>query len=456
MFYGRTKQIEAMNEKYTSDRKQFGVIYGRRRIGKTELVKAFLTGKEGIYFQALQATVYENLRAFSEKVTPLFSLPRGYVFASWEEALEAVETHFSGRRHFLVIDEYSFIASQYGAFSSIIQSFYDGAGDGLFMMLLGSDVSFLRAQITDIHSPLYMRRTFEINLGKMPLREALLFLDGLPSEEKCDYLSLMSTYPYYLSAIDKSRSFTDNLINLLFSDMGLFASLPDAVLSNSVDVPNVYNTILRSISRRHHTIKEISLDIREESAKVAKYLSTLLESEVVEKRETFMGNKRSSYYVIGDSLLRFWYLFVFPRQDDIRSNGKMVYESEKEEIRDFLCHGFEDTAILFLDEMNSEGKLGLLFPHVKNFRADGVEKLGRSVEIDGLAEAEGTLLVVECKYKNRPFDARMMEHLRESASIFADKLERQYYVFSKSGFSDDFEPSSDTHCFTAEDILKSG
>ncbi|MCD8201186.1 MAG: hypothetical protein LUD47_03860, partial [Clostridia bacterium] len=253
-----------------------------------------------------------------------------------------------------------------------------------------------------------------------------------------------------------NRSFAENVVNLLFNDMGLFANLPETLLSNCTSVPNVYNTILCSISRRHYTIKDISLDIHEDAAKVMKYITVLLGSEIVEKRETFMGSKKTNYYAIGDPLLRFWYMFVFPNQEDINSNGTMLYEREKEKIRSFLCHGFEDTAILYLDEINSKGQLGILFPHVKNFRADGNTKLGRSVEIDGLAQAGNTLLVVECKYKSAPFDNLMMEHLRESASVFSDKWDMQYYIFSKSGFSADFDFDSDIHCFTPEDIFKIG
>ncbi len=435
MFYGRKQELNELNVRYNSGRKEFGVIYGRRRIGKTELANEFFKNKSGLFFQAKKDNAYGNLRSFSYEVDKLLKLPKSFVFASWEEALDAIVEYANGKRFILAIDEYPFIVSQETSFPSIVQAFYDHAPQNIFLLLLGSDVSFLKKEIKDHNSPLYKRRTFEIELKKLGFYEATEFLSGMDNEEKCNYLSLMSGYPFYLAAIDKNKTFDENVINLLFNQFGTFFDLPDQLLSNSTSVQDVYNAILVSIARRHYTLKTISEDIHEESAKVSKYINTLLNSEIIEKRSTFMGNKNSHYYVIADPLLRFWYTFVFHNQERIKVNGKEIFEEEKENIHKFICHGFEDTAILYLEELNKQGKLGKVFPPIQNFKADQT-KLGRSVEIDGLAQVDNTLLVVECKYRNTPFTQTMLEHLQESSSIFADKLERLYYIFSKSGFAD--------------------
>lgn len=452
MFYGRTKELDELNTRFNDNRKEFGVIYGRRRIGKTETVKAFVEGKDCLFFQAKRDNAYGNLRSFSYEVNKLTGLPKSFVFSSWEEALDAVKDHFEGCRFVLVIDEFPFIVSQDNSFSSIVQAFYDHMGNNLFLLLLGSDVSFLKKEIKDKNSPLYKRRTFEIELGKLNFSEALLFLDNMSEEDKCNYLSLMSSYPFYLSAIDKNRSFEDNIQNLLFNQFGTFFDLPDQLLSNSTNVQDVYNAILLSIARRHYSLKAISEDIHEEDSKTSKYITTLLNSEIIEKRETFMGTKRTHYYVIADPMLRFWYTFIFYNQERIKTNGKAIFMKEKEHIHDFICHAFEDTAILYLEELNSKGKLGSIYPRIKNFKADKTI-LNRSVEIDGLAQSGDHLLVVECKYKKEPFTNAMMNHLIESASIFSNKWKRQYYIFSKSGFARDFIASEDIYCFSLHNLF---
>lgn len=453
MFYGREKELKELELRYSGNKKEFGVLYGRRRIGKSALVRHFFNGKKGIFFQAKQDTSYGNLRSFSYELDKLLNLPQSFVFSSWQEALDSLLQAAGDERFLFVIDEYPYIVSQDSAFPSILQEFVDNAPENLFIIILGSDVSFLEKELNDKKSPLYKRRTFEIRLQKFPFDEAVLFLDGDSVEDKCSYLALLSSYPYYLSAIDKKLSFDENVERLLFNEFGTFFNLPDQILSNSTKVQDVYNAILQSVAHRHYTLKTISEDIHEDSSKVAKYITTLLKSEVLEKRTTFMGKKNDHYYVIADPLLRFWYLFIYDRQELIRINGAQVMSGLSKEIKKFLFHGFEDVAILFLEQENIKGKLPGVFPEIQNFRADHTS-LGRSVEIDGLSRSGDTLLVVECKYENKAFSEASFKHLEESASIFADKLSREYYIFSKSGFSSDIEKRDNVHLFTAEDMFK--
>lgn len=452
MFYGRKEELGLLNSRFQSKRKEFGVIYGRRRIGKTELIREFFKDKEGILFQAKKDNSYGNLKSFSYEIDKLLSLPTSFIFSNWEECFDALKEHFAGKRYVVIIDEYPFIVAQDSSFSSIIQAFYDHADDNLFLVLLGSDVSFLKKEITDHASPLYKRRTFEIELRKLHFNEAVCFLEGMSNDEKCNYLSLMSSYPFYLSAIDKNQSFEENMINLLFSQYGTFFNLPDQLLSNSTNVQDVYNAILLSIAHRHYRLNEISEDIREDAAKVSKYMTTLVNSEIIEKRETFMGNKRSHYYVIADPLLRFWYSFIFVNQERIKVNGKMIFQEEVENIRLFISRAFEDIVNLYIDDLNREGKLGQIYPPIKNFKADKTS-LNRSVEIDGLSQTGNTLLVVESKYRNKPFTNEMMKHLQESASIFPGKWNREYYIFSKSGFDENLKTADNIHCYTPEDMF---
>lgn len=86
MFVGRKKELDALNSRYKSNRKEFGVLYGRRRIGKSSILNEFLKGKKGILFQAKQDNSYGNLKSFSYEVDHLLNLPDTFVFASWQHA----------------------------------------------------------------------------------------------------------------------------------------------------------------------------------------------------------------------------------------------------------------------------------------------------------------------------------------------------------------------------------
>lgn len=436
MFIGRYKELIELNKRYDSGRKEFGVIYGRRRIGKSALIAHFLKDKNGILFQAKKDNAYGNLRSFSYALNKIINYPSHYVFREWEEAFDAILDYAKNDRFVLAIDEYPYIIEQDSSFPSILQEFIDRASDNIFILVSGSDVSLLKNEIKDHASPLYKRRTFEMAITQMPYNEALQFLTKVEDEDKCNYMALMSTFPYYLSAINTDLTFEENIQSLLFNQYGTFFTIPDQLLSNSTKVQDVYNAILSAIAHRRRTNKEISEYIHEDEAKVAKYLLTLLESELVIKCETFMGNKKTNYYEIGDPLLKFWYAFIFENAERIKINGNIVYQEQRTRIHQFICHGFEEVCRLYIQQLNMDGALTEVFPKPQVYRVEKSE-LGRSIELDGLSLSNDTLLIIECKYRSIPFDMSMLEHLQESVSVFAEKYKRKYYIFSKSGFTED-------------------
>ncbi len=436
MFIGRKKELDELNNRFNSERKELGVIYGRRRIGKSTLVDEFLKDKPNIFYQAKKDSLYGNLRSFSYEINKVIGLPKNVVFNSMEEAFDTIIDYAAGKRFVIAIDEYPYIVKQDSSFPSVLQDIIDKAPSNIMFIILGSDVSMLKNEILDHNSPLYKRRTFEMDITKLKYSGSLDYLKNTNIEEKVKYLSLASTYPYYLSAMDYNISFEDNVKKLLFNEFGTFFTLPDQLLSNSTNTQDVYNAILFAVSKRKRSNKEISEYIHEDEAKVSKYIGTLIQSELLDKRETYNGNKRTVYYEIGDPMLRFWYSFIFENMEKIKINGDIIFKSLEEDIRQFICHGFEDVARLYMEELNRMGALKNVFPPFKPYK---VEKsmLRRSIEIDGLSNDEKTLIVLECKYRKEKFNMEMLNHLEESASVFPNKYERVYYLFSKNGFTED-------------------
>lgn len=135
-------------------------------------------------------------------------------------------------------------------------------------------------------------------------------------------------------------------------------------------------------------------------------------------------------------MLKFWYSFVFENQERIKINGNLVFKEEADQIKQFIRHGFEGACRLYIEQLNEDGKLGGVFPKPQIYKVEK-SKLGRSIELDGLSLSKDKLLVMECKYRSVPFDIRMLEHLKESVSVFPDKYQREYYIFSKSGFTNE-------------------
>ena len=153
-------------------------------------------------------------------------------------------------------------------------------------------------------------------------------------------------------------------------------------------------------------------------------------------------------------LLKFWYKFIFPNEDIIKINSDIVFKELQEQIKQFIFFGFEDVCRLYLNQKNINGELNTVYPPLKPYKVEK-SQLNRSIEIDGLSQINNSLLIIECKFRNTKFNKIMLEHLIESTSVFPNKLDRYYYIFSKVGFDDDVikMKSKNINLITMEDLF---
>lgn len=459
-FIGRKEELSELNARFESGRFEMGVVYGSRRIGKTSLLKEFSKDKAAFYFQAKESSDLDNRTAFSAKVNELIGVPYSFVYPNYSEGFDALLKFADGKPFVIVIDEIAFIAQSDKGFLSELQYNIDHKfkSTEVKLILSGSTISFMKDILKNKRGPLFQRSTFQMHVKKLIYSDALAFLDGVSNEDKIKYLSIFGEHPFYLEMIDKTKSFDENIFGLLFSRFGNLVDAPDKVLPTASKDQNTYNTILKAIAHRRRTNKEIAEYIGKDPNYVASYLPRLIDNEIIEKRESFNKNQKMNYYEISDNLIRFWYRFVFDNRDEILHNmGKVIYDESFEEIALFISTGFEDIALSYLTEKNVKGELVYHYEVIRGYKVDN-SKLGRSIELDGLAKGIGRsknrLLVVECKYRNKALSLAVLEHLKESLTIFpADYYD--IYLFSKSGFADDIRSLNDlsVHLISIEDMV---
>lgn len=460
-FIGRKGELEELERRFGSGRFEMGVVYGSRRIGKTRLLKKFVENKASFYFQAKESNELDNRTAFSAAVNRLIGVPYSFIYPNYSEGFDALLKFAGGKPFVIVIDEIAFIAQSDKGFLSELQYNVDHKfiDTEIKLILSGSTISFMKDILKNKRGPLFQRSTFGMNVRKLVYSEALAFLDGISAEEKIKYLSVFGERPFYLEMIDKSRSFDENISNLLFSRFGNLVEAPDKVLPSASKDQSTYNTILKAIAHRKRTNKEIAEYIGKEPNYVAAYLPKLIDNEIIERRESFNKNQKMNYYEISDNLIRFWYRFVFDNREEILQDmGKIIYENVREEINLFVSSGFEDVALSYLSEKNINGELGYYYEVIRGYKVDN-SKLGRSIELDGLAKgigkAKNRLLIAECKYRNKALSRAVFEHVMESVSIFPAEY-YDVYLFSKSGFADDILGMKDplVHLIDVEDMVR--
>ena len=459
MFIGREKELLVLKERYDSPKLELGIIYGARRIGKTSLINHSLEDRRHISFLASDTTEKDNRSLFSQKINEFLGLPLDYIYPTFKQILDIVVEQAKHQKLILFIDELPFLAKTYPQIINLIQGIInDNQELNLKIILSGSDYSFMEEILKDKNKPLYQRATFQIKLDQFSFSEAVQMLDGLDNETIINLLSVFGPHPFYLSMIDKKKSFEENVKSLLFSRFGTLLNAPYLTLPLSWGNSGVYITIYQAISHRVNKLSDIASHVGLLPNQLSTYLSKLSNSEIIEKKEMFNAGQKNNYYDIKDRLLKFYYNFIYPYLSSISEGlGETIYEVEKNSIDLFISKSFENVVIDYLLEQNLNRKLDSIYKPFKSLNIDN-SKLGRSIQIDAISESiidENKLIVVEAKYREKNASLDVLNHLIESASIFTKYDNKQYYIFSKTGFSDDLlsTKKDNVHLITISDML---
>ena len=458
MFYGRKEELKTLNKEYLKDNSLVS-IFGTRRIGKTSLINEFIKDKKAIMFQAKEVSNQDNLKSFSFKILESFKRNDEYIYSSWEKAFDACLAFFNNEKGIIVIDEYPYLVKSYPGITSIIQDFYDNKiKDSKVMLILsGSNLSFMQEELNDKQSPLYKRITLKMKINKLPFDEASLFLSSYSNEDKIKFLCIFGEYPYYLSKINTSLSFEDNMKELFFNKNSVLLYVPKMILSNTLREQSFYNSILLALAGKKKGLSELSKIMDEDTTKINKYLKTLVDAEIIIKKEMF-NSKRETYYYILDPILRFFYKYLFNNIDKIEAGyGEILFNRLSDDINQFISYSFEDISISYMEYLGKNNKLNGIFYPIQNLIIENSE-LNRSIEIDGISRDQDNLLVIECKYTNKKRDINDLNRMKENTSIkmFKSIKHIDYYIISKAGFDESLTSLKDNniHLITIDDMFK--
>ncbi|MDO4753776.1 MAG: ATP-binding protein, partial [Bacillota bacterium] len=163
-FYGRERELEILEQTNHTDQFECTVLYGRRRIGKTLLLRKFMEDKDALYFMALQTGEKMNLECLSEVFNQYNKDSSGRLYPSFSSVFDELTRLAKNRRFVFVIDEFPYLAENYPVISSLLQKYIDHEWKEtrLHLILCGSSMSFMEKQILGAKSPLYGRRISQI------------------------------------------------------------------------------------------------------------------------------------------------------------------------------------------------------------------------------------------------------------------------------------------------------
>ncbi|MBY0451041.1 MAG: ATP-binding protein [Cyanobacteria bacterium] len=437
-FIGREKELNLLEERYRSSKAEFFVLYGRRRVGKTELLKQFSQGKPVIFYTAGQTEAQDNLNQLTERCQEFFqdSMPRGMTFKTVEGVLEYLVEKAQGEKLVVILDEFQYLVNADQSIPSLMQRFWDHKGRhaNLMLVLCGSSISLMVDYALAEKSPLYGRRTGQLQLKPFDFRTAGEFFPDWSYQDKLLTYGALGGIPAYLNQFDPSISFEDNITRHILRKDTFLGEEAEFLLKTELRDIKSYTSILKAIAAGNTTLKDLTSKVSHTATSISSYLSNLqtlhLVAREVSLAERAPEKSKKGRYTIQDNFLNFWFRFVEPNMTLVEFGQEKALYQEKIQpaLSQYMGYVFEaicqQYVLLYWQEA------GLPIP-----RRIG-KVWDKDYDLDVVAEGiDGSYLFGECKWSNKPVDPGIVHLLKERAEKSGLETQKaQYVLFSSGGF----------------------
>jgi len=234
-FINRKEELEALDALWRKKQAQLVVFYGKRRVGKTELIKQFIKGKSAIYYLADKRTQHDQVRELGKRVGQHFndSLLERNGFQNWLEMFEYLQKHVT-EGIVLAIDEYPYLTESDSATGSLFQKGWDEylKNSSVFLILCGSSISMMESETLAHPAPLYGRRTAQFLIQPMGYQASWDFFPRSSFETFLSFYTVTGGMPAYLT--ERAQIFMDDI----FFESGFINNFAEFVLAQSNGAQN--------------------------------------------------------------------------------------------------------------------------------------------------------------------------------------------------------------------------
>jgi len=439
MFIDRQAELQQLEQLYASGQAELFVLYGRRRVGKTELLAQFCQDKRHIFFVA-DLDVEPTLRAgLSRAVNAELLGPEAAtaVYPSWEEIFRLLGHHAQSQRLVMVMDEFTYLVAAHPPLASTLQRLWDShlRHSQLMLILCGSYVGMMEEAVLGYNAPLYGRRTGQYLLEPLNFHDARAFFPTYDLSDQIRAYALLGGTPAYLRTMSPSRPLLDNVRDQIFTRGTFLYDEVRFLLQQELREPRNYFAVLEAIAGGRTRLNEIKQATGLDG--VTAYLNTLqglhLIERVVPVTEGQPHKSRRGLYRLRDHFFRFWFRFLHPNRTLLERGGSglAVDALVAPHLDAFTGPIFEDVCQQFLWRIGLAGGLPFL-----PLRIGGWWRANE--EIDIVVLGEDAALLVECKWSSRPVGLDVLRNLERKSLLLELELGNRRGFFglcARSGFT---------------------
>lgn len=447
-FIGRKNELHTLNTEYNRN-SSFVVIYGRRRVGKTTLIKEFLKNKSAFYYLATEELESQSMKRLANVIarTTKNTLLQKIEFTDWLDLFQLIADYKPEEKKVLVIDEFPYLVRTNSAFPSILQNAWDEflKDSNVMLILSGSLIGMMQKHVLSYDSPLYGRRTAQMRLTPLPFT-SIYETQNLPFEQAVEQFALTGGVPKYLEFFEDGRPLEEQLKDAVFSKNGFLYEEPNFLLKSEFLTAVNYFSIIKTIAEGNHKLGKIASALGQESSSLTPYLSTLSELGFIEKRtpitEKNPEKSRKGLYFIADNFLRFWFCYVYPYKGELELDNMQIVldEIHKDFKEKFVAFAYEDICKDIFAKLCSNNAISFVPSRIGSYWLNDYDG-DTEINVMSVDHQNKQVFAGECKYHTKPVDAPVYFTLKEKVDNAAEirksfpKYNVIYGLFSKSGFT---------------------
>ena len=446
-FIGRTSELATLNAELEHG-SGFVVIYGRRRVGKTTLIKEFIKDKRAFYFLATTESEAQSMKRFAGVLSRTTKNPMlsKVTFTDWLDLFQVVADDHPDEKKVLVIDEFPYLVKTNPDFPSILQNAWDEVlkDHNVMLVLCGSLISMMKKHALAYDSPLYGRRTAQIRL--MPLQFTDVYAaQNLSFEQAVEQYAITGGVPKYLEFFQTDEPLVEQIRRVVLSKNGFLYEEPDFLLNEEVQTPINYFSVLKAISDGNHKLSKIGMTMEQDTSAITPYLKTLIDLGFVIKNvpitEKNPERSRKSLYYVSDNFIRFWFRYVYPFKGELELDNQQIVldEMSKDFKQKFVAFAYESICRNIFAELCHKGQIDFAPSRIGSYWRNDNEG-DTEIDVAAVDNQHKRLFLGECKYHTKPVDVAIYSGLQEkgqskelTAAFSGYKI--VYGLFSKSGFT---------------------
>lgn len=436
---GRSQELSRLEDCFREKKSHFTVLYGRRRIGKTELLKHYAEDKRVLFYSALDTSQAKQKKNFLSELAVFLNDPlvASAPLNDWKSIFDLFLAKAPSKKIVLILDEFQWMCKADASLLSVLQHAWDHHwqhGNKIHVILCGSSVSFMVDKVLSEKSPLFGRRTQTIELNQLSSQEAALFFKKGDDFDVIRYLICFGGVPAYLRLYDAQRSFEQNVNQLAFVQNGYFTQELNYILSGQLKRPARYHKLLRYLAISSLSLADLARGLSISTGSLIYNLDTLASIGLVKEYKPILASEsaKTVLYKVVDPFTRFYFAFVYPHLSAINKNaGRFIFNDIVKGKWPIFCGlGFE----AFCHQ--NIGKILEHFGIVETYSRSGYYwhktsvRRGAGVQIDFVIErTDGVTMIGECKWSEGRIGYDILTELEEKCRRYPNPKKHKLKKF---------------------------